>query len=235
MPENEVSTEFNFQNLPTLINDNIVGSFINSQMIKPADIKQLADAKEFIIQNYMTVPMYRSLPIKLFGVLNDKDHPTLESKIWQCQVEAEVHGNELIRDLHELELKGLKVEKMMFTLEKMTEKIQNDQTLSANQVTEIKFDITEQRIHLSLAKFEYMQLQKRIKYRISEVHEWKVIFDKIKSLNINPLDFNKMIAQSFEKKWIGIIADTTTPEDDRKVYTAQLELLRKNYKLESNN
>jgi len=193
-------------------------------LLDPSTQQQLMEAKEFIAETYTDVPMYRPLPVKLFGVLNDKDFPTPEQKYWQCKVEAEVHANELIRDLHDLELQKLEIEKIELLIEKIKTKI--DMTSTDLDRKLIELDIKEQLIYISRKRFEIKQTEKRIKHRILEVGEWKKISDGLKeNNNINLHDYiqhySDKIKYNLEKK---LTSDKTSDVDKNGIKT-QLQII----------
>jgi phage terminase Nu1 subunit (DNA packaging protein) len=164
----------------------------NQSLIKESDIKNLSECKQFILDTYTDVPMFRSLPVKLLGVLNDKDFPTPDAKYWQCKVEAEVHANELVRDFLDLELANIGIEEKEYILELMEEKhgLERDE----KKKKEMSFDIRKQKILIAKSNFELKQLEKRIKYRAEEVVEWKKISETLSEKfgdKINPHDYVK--------------------------------------------
>lgn len=155
------------------------------------DWDDLNESKSFIVETYNTVPMYRPLPLKLFGVLNNNDHPTPESKYWQCKIEAEVHAEQIINDIHSIELLNLNIEKSQFNLEIMLEEYNNQNDNIKKK--QIEFDIREQRIHLSKLNFRLIKLKKELKYRIEEVNQWRKISNSIKETT--NIDTNSYIRQ----------------------------------------
>lgn len=184
--------------------NNLVEIFSNKEILAEQDWKNLASAKDFIRDNFSQVPMYRPLPVKLFGVLNDKDFPTAESKYWQCKVEAEVHAEQLMNDIHDLESLKIAIEKADYLLHKLLAK-QKSSELTSEQL-EIDFDIREHKVNMSRLQFKMFKLQKQIKYRIEEIYEWKQITETLKEKDesINVSDFvqhyvNKMKMKTLEQ------------------------------------
>lgn len=123
--------------------------------------------------------MYRPLPVKLFGVLNDTNFPTAEAKWWQCKVEAETHANELIRDIHDLELAKIELDKLKVILQRMESNRKTTKGRTTEDIALIDLDIREQKVYISRKRFEIKQVEKRIRYRIEEVTEWKNISDEL--------------------------------------------------------
>lgn len=155
---------------------NILKSIYDSSLITQNDISAITEARDFIISTYTDTYMFRPLPVKLFGVLNDKDFPTKESKFWQCKIEAETHVNEMVRETHELELMKLNIDRQEYALSLLQKKV--DST-SSHVEQSIYFDIRELHIKISRLKFEYRQLEKKIKFRMLEIVEWKKISDNL--------------------------------------------------------
>lgn len=159
----------------------LIDSLSNSPILKSQDLTSFKEAKEFVLSCFTEVPMYRSLPVKIFGVLNDNDFPTAESKYWQCKVEAEVHSKQIIEDMHDLEMMNITLEKCSHVLMQLDKKYNAELNPIAKK--DIEFDIREQRVSESRLKFKLYNLQKQIKYRIEEVTEWKKITEKIAETN----------------------------------------------------
>ncbi len=219
----------------TVTNKSLVELFTNVPIITERDIDALIDSKEFIIDTYLSVPMYRSLPIKLFGVLSNAEFPTPESKFWQCKAEAEVHAKELMRDLHDLEEIKINIEKSQFIYDEvMKPKFDNaDNKISKK---EVEFDMRKLLVSISRQKFEFMQLQKKIKYRIEEVDEWRRISDKISSsYNLENPNYAKMLVDALRQKWTSELNLPNITEPDKKMIQVKLDTLESSLALKSNN
>lgn len=195
----------------------LINIFTKNEILTEKDYKDLSDSIKFVEETYLTVPMYRSLPIKIFGVLQDKNCPTMEAKVWQCKAEAEIHANELIRDLHDLEIQKTRIERNKHMLNViMKQKL--DACDKDNDKETIKFDMKEMSITISRQNFEVAQLQKKIKYRIEELHEWKIISEKIStSKEFKNLSYSDMILDTFRQEWETKLNDPkiTEPEKTR--------------------
>lgn len=159
----------------------LISQLSSSPILSQKDLISFKEAKEFVVSCFTEVPMYRSLPIKIFGVLNDTDFPTAESKYWQCKVEAEVHAKQIVDDLHDLEMMNITLEKCQHVLGILEKKYNAEKNPSAKK--DIEFDIREQKVSESRLKFKSYNLQKQIKYRIEEVTEWKKITEKLAENN----------------------------------------------------
>lgn len=183
-------------------------------IITDKDMQALSDSKAFIAETYLSVPMYRPLVVKLFGVLDDKQFPTPDMKFWQCKVEAETHAAELVRDVHDLEIQKNQIDRAVFLLEEMEKK--KVDTANDTVKKEIGFDIREQTLIISKKRFEMFQLQKKIKYRIEEVNEWRLISDKLsKQKEFKGQDYARMLTESLVHKWKQKIANSKDPNEKR--------------------
>jgi hypothetical protein len=162
-------------------NCSILESLSSKSILTKQDMENLENNKNFILDNYYKVPMYRPLPVKLFGVLSDSSFPTPESKYWQCKIEAEVHADQLLNDIYDLELLQLNIEKLELTLIKIQTSYQAETDSDKKTIKE--FDLRETKINLSKLQYKFIKLQKQIKYRIEEITEWKKISDSLATRN----------------------------------------------------
>ena len=216
------------ENLP-IVEDkslSLVEMLSKEAVIKENDLQLLSDSKQFIVDTYKSVPMYRPLVIKLFGVLNNGDFPTVDSKFWQCKVEAEVHANELIRDLHDLELQKVQIDRSKFLLTKIIKKVQTES--DGDIRVEVEFDIKEQKTLISKKQFELLQLQKKIKYRIEEVVHWRQIAGKLeKDKSFGNQNYAQMLADSLCAKWDNQIKnDPKLDEHQKSNMIKQVEMMK---------
>ena len=204
----------------------LVEMIAQETLIQQNDLKLLSESKGFIVDAYKSVPMYRPLVIKLFGVLNNSEFPTSDSKFWQCKVEAEVHANELIKDLHDLELQKIQIERAQFLLNKIVGKLNVEKDEETKK--EVEFDVREQRILISRKQFDMLQLQKRIKYRIEEVVQWRQISEKlVKSADFKNINYAQMLAESLVNKWTQKIGDPELSSHDKAGLSNQITMMKK--------
>lgn len=208
-------------------NQSIVSLFGKNEILTDKDFTDFNDCQKFIVDTYLTVPMYRPMAVKIFGVLSDPQFSTNEAKYWQCKSEAEVHANELVRDLHDLEKMRINVEKSEYVLKnKMISEGDSDEIL-------LDFDRRQMAINISLMKFEYAQLQKKIKYRIEEIKEWKTLSEKLEQTpNFKNSNYGQMLLESLESKWKDQIENPLVKNDDKVIIKAKLNALldAKNFK-----
>jgi hypothetical protein len=217
--------------LAPAVNNGLIELFAACPLINEKDIKNLESAKNFIVETYSSVPMYRPLAIKLLGVLSNKEHPTNESKLWQCKVEAEVHANELVRDMHDLEKLKLHIEKNDYLLNQVMKdklaELENDKETIQNKhkKAEIEFDMRELSITISQQKFELFQLQKRIKYRIEEVHEWKLISEKLVQSGTKNIPYGEMLIESYHQRWTEELKKPDISDEEKKNLQSKLSVI----------
>lgn len=202
--------------------------FFNVQLLNDKDLIDLQKSCNFIIQTYESVPMFRPLAVKVFGVLSDKDFPTSDLKYNQCKIEAEVHANELVRELHELQIQKLHIEKAEYCLQHVMKKKYDEALMNKNEdaVAEINFDMIEQQIIISKKRFEFKQLEKKIKYRIMEINEWRELSDVLlKAPDFKNKDYNSLMIDIFTNDYNKKLEDPNVPEDKKLFIKRQLELL----------
>jgi hypothetical protein len=218
---------------PYAENNSLVDLFSKEAIIKDTDLSNLASCKDFIVDTFLTVPMYRTLPIKLFGVLSDDKFPTPESKFWQCKVEAEVHANELVRDIHNLEDMKINLEKSEYILTNSLlpkQELEQDQKIKA----EMEFDVRKLKVSISRQRFEYFQLQKRIKYRIEEVTEWKQISDKLtQNFDVKNSNYARILVEALKTKWTNELKDEKLDPKMRKATEVKLNNIEQSLKIRS--
>ncbi len=208
-------------------NQSIVSLFGKNEILTNKDFSDFNECQKFIVDTYLTVPMYRPMAVKIFGVLSDPQFSTNEAKYWQCKSEAEVHANELVRDLHDLEKMRINVEKSEYVLKnKMVSDSDGDNSL-------LEFDRRQLAVNISLMKFEYAQLQKKIKYRIEEIKEWKTLSEKLEQTpNFKNSNYGQMLLESLESKWTSQVENPLIKDDDKVIIKAKLNALldAKNFK-----
>lgn len=208
--------------------NSVLTTLKNNQVLTTQDWADLESSKEFIKECFVTIPMYRPLPVKIFGVLNDNEHGTPESKLWQCRVEAEVHADQLIEDIHNLEMIRINMDRAEYSLIQMQKSHASEK--DENKKAEIDFDMRELKVTLSKLEYRGIKLQKQIKYRIEEVHEWKKISEGIEAAHegietksyvkqyVNNMKFNLLR----QKKTLQETEDAENKEDELKHLDSQI-------------
>jgi hypothetical protein len=198
--------------------ESVLSTLKSQNLLTKNDWSHLEEAKEFITECFTTVPMYRPLPVKLFGVLNDAECPTPESKLWQCKVEAEVHADQLIEDIHNLELLRINLDRAEYSHVQMIKNLESES--DPNKKAEIEFDLREHKVHMSRLEYKAVKLQKQIKYRIDEVHEWKKISAAIENSH-EGLETKSYVKQYVNNMRFNLTKKIEKTEDDKE--KAQLE------------
>jgi hypothetical protein len=86
---------------------------------------------------------------------------------------------------------------------------------------------------MSQAKFEYFQLTKRIKYRIEEVSDWKMLSEMIeqKGLLKSGKDYKAMLMNSLELKWVSELKNPNLTDSDKKIIETKLKTLKNTVKI----
>ncbi len=197
----------------------------NLSLIDKSDIAALKDAQSFLLETYTDVPQFRPLTVKLTSVLTNGNFPTVDSKYWQCKVEAEVHFNELARAY-------IKYEKAVIDIEEMDYKIRSiDTILNQTVSTTEKYDpeiMKFERRRFEARKKEYLfelkQLEKTIKYRIEEVTDWHKISNQLKDKCKYKTYDDHVIESHFEKLKFRVNA-AGTPEE-REIALDQLNTFK---------
>lgn len=210
-------------------NKSLVELYSEIPILTGEDRQKLLESQNFMVSTFQSVPMYRTLPIKLFGVLCDAQFPTPETKFFQCKIEAEVHSTELVKELHELELMKIELERGEYLLNVvMKNKFEKESDEISKQ--EIMFDIRKQSIILSNKRFDMALLQKKIKYRIMEISEWKTISEKIaQQKDFNNISYDKVLLQQFELSFKQKLIDPKVSDSEKDYYIHQLQIIQ-NYK-----
>lgn len=207
---------------------NILTDFKKQQIITEKDLVALSSAKDFAIASFTDTPMYRPMVIKLASVLSDGQFPTADAKFWQCKAEAEVHFNEMVRNVYKLE--SLKID-----LEEINYKITSlDKLLTSGVIKPdvgdpelMKFDLKRLYVKKESFEFELKLIEKNIKYRIEEVTDWCAISQNLSSqCKYDLRDKNKSMTEVLFKKLEYEISKAQT-EDAKKNLTDQLNTLKR--------
>lgn len=215
--ENTVS-----QNSPAMP---LVELFAKNTVLTQDDAKKLIDSYGFMVNTHQAVAMYRPLVVKLFGVLNSSEFPTTDSRYYQCKVEAEVHSNELIKDLHDFQLLNIKIEKAEYLLNNVM-RPKFETCVDPISKKEIEFDIKEQNVIISNKKFDSILLQKKIKYRISEISEWKSISSQLeKAPDFKNKSHEHILLDMFKNSYSKKAMDPKTSEDEKLFIKNQLDVI----------
>ena len=155
------------------VTHNIVGDFKKQTLISQEDINALGAAKEFAITAFKDTPQYRPMIIKLASVLSDGQFPTTDAKFWQCKAEAEVHFNELVRNIYKTESIKIDLEEIDYKIDSLLKLIKSDVVpADVGDPQLMKFDYKRLVLKRESIEFELKLIEKNTKYRIEEVTDW---------------------------------------------------------------
>jgi len=163
----------------------------NTELIKSEDFQFLHDHIDQYEKRFRTRGLFRSKTEMVAGVLNDSEHPTVDSKYWQAIGEQNVHLTELITLSYEskkLEADNDLLEAEIEELEEEIEKLKNDGKLIEAKKSSAK--LKKKRIELAQGQFNTTQQQKTAQERLREVKTWEGIIEELeKNLEFGSEDF----------------------------------------------
>lgn len=208
------------------INSEVFEHIGKMTLITPKDISKLKSAQAFLLSTYTDVPQFRSLTDKVTGVLGN--FPTADGKWWQCKKEAEVHFNELQRELFKLERAHIDVEEIDYKIEGINNLLENDvhDNIESKLDPElVKFDLRRLELKRKQYLFEMKQLEKTIKHRIKEVTDWYDVAQRIEHLVKDKSDPE---STAVEMKYAGLLYayDKSDNEDRKAKIQKQIQEMR---------
>lgn len=222
------SEENEFTNAVAEISAEVLNQVSNISLITPKDIAELKKAEAFILQTYTDVRQYRPMVNKLTSVLSDGRFPTADAKFWQAKAEAEVHFNELKRDMFKYDRAKVDVDEITYKIDSITGMLEGE-----HEVTEqfdpnlVRFDLKRLEIKRSQYIFEMKQLEKTIKYRIEEVTDWYKIANSYESkCTYSTRDPNEHVADTHFKMLMWQVSNAET-EEEKKVFEDQLKTYKR--------
>jgi hypothetical protein len=207
---------------------NILTDFKKQQIITEKDVVALSNAKNFAIASFTDTPMYRPMVVKLASVLSDGQFPTADAKFWQCKAEAEVHFNEMIRNIYKLESLKVDLEEINYKIKSLDNLLQSGVVKTDVGDPELmKFDLKRLIIKKESIEFELKLMEKNIKYRIEEVSDWCTIAENISNqCKYDLKDKNKSMTETLFKK-LEYEISRASDEDSKKKLTDQLNTLKR--------
>jgi len=208
--------------------------FKEQEIISESDLKAFSNAKEFAISAFVDTPQYRPMVIKLASVLSDGQFPTADAKFWQCKAEAEVHFNELIRNIYKIESMKIDLEELDYKILTLHTMINHDEAGSKLQVFDPNFDINLTKIQMKRllntrqsVEFELKLMEKNTKYRMEEVSDWCSIASKLEAeCQYDVHNKNDSSTKTLFKRLEFEIA-RAGDEKTKKNYTDQLNTLKR--------
>jgi hypothetical protein len=214
-----------FVNGVTAISDEISNQMMKGSSITPSDVAELKKAEAFIFSTYTDVRQFRPLINKVTSVLSNGKFPTADAKFWQCKAEAEVHFNELRRDLFKHDRSTVDIEEIAYKIASM-EVILNNNDIKDYDKNLIGFDLRRLQTKKDQYKFELKQLEKTMKYRIEEITDWKKISEEFEGqCNYSTKNPNEHVADTHLKvlTYHVQLAKKEERHEDFKIYSEQLK------------
>jgi len=171
----------------------------NTELIKSEDFEFLYDHIDQYEKRFKTRGLFRSKTEMIAGVLNDSEHPTVDSKYWQAIGEQNVHLTELITLSYEAKKLEADNELLEAEIEELVEKIENlkncAKIISAKK-SEAK--LKKKRIELAQSQFNMTQQRKTAQERLREIKTWEGIIEELeKNLEFGDEDFEKHHAKRY--------------------------------------
>lgn len=205
----------------------VTNTIKNLSLIAPNDLQRLEKAQTFIVSNYIEVPEYRPMIIKLASVLNDGSFPTPDSKYWQCKKEAEVHFNQLVVELYKYERCKVDIEEMDYTVASLEKTIDTQVSTDAIDPIKVKFEIRRMTLKRDEYLFNMKNLEKSIKYRIEEICDWYDISESLKhECKYKDGNYNNHLVENLYKK---LKYDVSNAKNDQEKnnFASQLRTLER--------
>jgi len=206
----------------------ILKVFVEQTLISPEDIKALNAAKDFAISSFVDTPQYRPMIVKLASVLSDGQFPTADAKFWQCKAEAEVHFNELVRNVYKIESIKVDVDELDYKIGSLHALIEsNEVPKEMGDPILMKFDLKRLQIKRESLAFEMKLMEKNTKYRIEEVTDWcSIAGTLVKDCKYSLNNKQEGMVETIYKK-LDYEISKATDEKTKSNLTAQLNTLKR--------
>jgi len=222
------SEENEFTNAVAKISDEVMKQVSDISLITLNDVAELKKAEAFVLETYTDVRQYRPMINKLTSVISDGRFPTADAKFWQSKAEAEVHFNELKRDMFKYDRAKVDIDEITYKIDSIAGMLEGE-----HEVTEqfdpnlVRFDLKRLEIKRSQYVFEMKQLEKTIKYRIEEVTDWFKIASSYESkCTYSTRDPNEHVADTHFKMLMWQVQNAKT-EEERNVFEDQLKTFKR--------
>jgi len=161
---------------------------------------------------------------KVTSVLTDGNFPTVDSKYWQCKVEAEVHFNELSRGMLKYERALIDIEEIDYKIKSIDDMLFNDAPTKEKFDPElIKFDKARLVIKRKEYLFELKQLEKTLKYRIEEVTDWYKISERLKP-DMKSKTYDEHVVEAHFRKLENNVKGAMESGDASRIHSAHDQL-----------
>lgn len=159
-----------------------------TELIKPEDFEFLTQHVGQYEKRFRTRAIYRSKTEMIAGVLNDNEHPTVDSKYWQAIGEQNVHLTELINLSYES--KKIEADNDLLTaeIEELEEQLKS--CMNSIEIKKLSAKIKRKRVELAQSQFGMTQQQKTAQERLREVKHWDEIIEQLEpNLEFGSEDF----------------------------------------------
>jgi len=175
-------------------------------------LEKLTAAEHNINRAFKDIVFFRTPTLLRLSVLNDLDHPTLESKYWQLVNEMYAHSTGLADLIFDIELKQVEIDE-----------------LESKFQTGDGFQKRRDEIELRRARFALVNMQKTANARIEEIHNQNTAMEDIKTelqkqgVDIEKQTINDHQLRTFAVAWTNEVCNITehTDVNDRKNITAR--------------
>lgn len=190
-------------------------------LIKPEDIKFLqAHAPEFQ-ERFKNRSIFRSRFEMEFGVLNDDEHPTVDSKYWQAIGEQNVHVSEFINVTNDYKKQCADQEIIEAEIEELQEDLKvmmSDPNTPSYLIKKKNAEIRKKEVDLDQNIFGQANLQKTAQERMKEIKNWEEIIEKLKAqgLEFGDEDFEKHHAKRYALRYANRMQRFNVLEDSAK-------------------
>jgi cob(I)alamin adenosyltransferase len=160
----------------------------NTELIKPEDFEFLHEHIDQYEKRFRTRGLFRSKTEMVAGVLNDFEHPTVDSKYWQAIGEQNVHLTELINLSYESKKMEADNELLIAEIEELNDQIEKGD--NPIEIKKLRAKLKKKRVELAQAEFGMTQQRKTAQERLREVKTWEGIIDELeKNLEFGSEDF----------------------------------------------
>lgn len=160
----------------------------DTELIKPEDFEFLYEHIDQYEKRFRTRGLFRSKTEMIAGVLNDSEHPTVDSKYWQAIGEQNVHLSELINLSYETKKIEADNDLLVAEIEELEDEISKcDNPI---EVKKLKAKLKKKRVELAQAGFVLTQQRKVAQERLREIKTWEGIIEQLEpNLEFGSEDF----------------------------------------------
>ena len=173
-----------------------------NRVFDDTQIAKLTAARHNIETAFNKIVFFRTPTLLRLSVLNDVEHPTLESKYFQLVNEMYAHSSELANLIFDIELKQIDIEEL-------ENKIQKKEG----------YDRRRAEIEIRRKRFELVQMQKTADARIKEIDNQSTAMNEIKDellkigVNIEDQTVNDHQLRTLAISWTNEVCNITDATD----------------------